>query len=700
MITKINRSSRGMTTYTALEMDAAVEMLRSGAYAAEVKGFRNDMNIRMATNEMPLGKLDVPGGIPLLCFAALWKKKSGRLELQHYNGLVALEVSNLPTTEETLRLRKEAARIPYTRLAYVGLTGREVVIVCAVTAEDMENMEMKQLKALHMSAYRRLHYLYSSQLLIALDNKKPELDLAIPVSYDSDVFYNPKSETLYVNEVDVEVPVFRGMRSNLEPQLLDSDVVPMHTVFEWCMTAAWEEAREYAAAHNIKDEYEIAGHALHALASNCNDANIPMDYGMHRARWYRKFGGDANYIERVFANAYEAKASKNIPYGFVNKNALMAYKIEAFLKMHYELRRNVLTGVVQYRKKDGYNFDFQDLTDEALNTMSNRAVKAGIGSWDKDVRRIINSNDVQEFDPIDDYIFSLPKWDGKDRIAELVNRIPTDTPNVHLYLRTWLLAMVAHWLGRDTRHGNALVPLLIGHQGCRKTTFCGMLLPPELSDYYNDKVNFKNETDINLGLSSFALINIDEFDSVKKSQQPVLKYLLSKSEVKMRPPYGKAYVSRRRYASFIATTNKIRPLVDKTGSRRFACIHVLPDCSIDTSTPIDYDQLYAQLSHEVFDGARYWLNDEETRILIEQNGRYRSITDLPEMVDNTFCVARDEQEGKYLTTYELIDILEDRFPDLNRTAMLNRDLGKVMKAKRYQSKKKNTGVVYLVRIKD
>lgn len=700
MVTRINRTAKGGATYTSIGMEEVVEMLRSGAFAAEVRDFRDEISIRMATNDMPLGKLEPPRVIPEFCFAALWRKRNGMLEMLHYNGLVVLEISNLPTADEAQRLRKETVRVPYTRLAYVGVTGRDVVIVCALNADGMAEMKDDQLRALQLSAYKRLHYLYSSQLLISLDSKKPELGRGVPASDDSGAFFNPKSEVLFVSDMDVDVPVYHGTRNNLEPQFCDAAVMPMHTIFEWCMAAAWEKAREVAGVRNITDQYEIAEHALHELAANCNDSCIPLDYAVRRASWHRQFRGDVNYIERVFANAYEEKASRNIPYGFVNKNALMAYKIEAFMEMHYELRRNVLTGVVQYRNKDGYDFDFHDLTDATMNTMANRAVKAGIGSWDKDVRRIINSNDVREYDPISDFLFSLPKWDGKDRIAELVGRIPTDTPNVYLYLRTWLLAMVAHWLGRDTRHGNALVPLLIGHQGCRKTTFCGMLLPPELSDYYNDKVNFKNETDLNLGLSSFALINIDEFDSVKKSQQPVLKYLLSKSDVKMRPPYGKACVSRRRYASFIATTNKSRPLVDKTGSRRFACIHVLPDCSIDTTTPINYDQLYAQLSHEVFGGARYWLNDEETRVLIEQNGNYRSITDLPEMVDETFRVARDENEGKYLTIYELIDILEERFPDLNRTAMLNRDLGKVMKAKRFQSRKRNTGMTYLVEIQE
>ena len=698
MITRINRTHRGVT-YSSIEMGELVELLRTGGFADEVTEYRNEMDIMIAANNLTPGNVMRPSKLPEICFAASWRKMNGQLEMRHYNGLVMLEISSLPTAVEARRLQKVATHIPYTRLAFIGATGRDVVIVCALSAEGMNSMSVDKLKAVQIAGYKYLHYLYSSHLLLSIDKKKPELDSTCYVSYDHETFYNPKSEVFYVNDIDVEVPVFHNTQNNIEPQFRDSDVMSMPAIFEWCVSAAWEEARIYADSHDINSEYAIAEHALHILAAKCNDANIPMDYGVRHASWYKQLSDDMPYIERVFTNAYEQKISKRIPYGSVNKNALMAYKTEAFLKMHYELRRNVLTGVVQYRNKDGYNFDFKDLTEAAMNTMTNRAVKAGIGSWDKDVRRIINSDDVRKYDPIGDYIFSLPKWDGKDRVTELVNRIPTDTPNVHLYMRTWLLAMVAHWLGRDTRYGNALVPLLIGHQGCGKTTFCGMILPPELADYYNDKVNFKNDTDLNLGLSSFALINIDEFDSVKKSQQPVLKYILSKSDVKMRPPYGKAFVNHRRYASFIATTNKDRSLVDKTGSRRFACIHILPGTSIDTSATINYDQLYAQLSEEVFGGARYWLNEDETQVLMNQNVKHRSITDLSEMVDETFSVPKGDSDGKYLTTYELIDILEEHFPELNRTANLNAELGKILRAKKFKPHKKNTGITYLVKMK-
>lgn len=222
MITKINNTPKG-NTFSAFELDEMVEMLRSGAFADEVKEHRNMISILMATNSMPLDESSVPSNIPEICFAALWKKTNGQTEMRHYNGLIMLEVSNLPSADEAARLRKEAARIPYTRLAFIGLTGRDLVIVCAMKAEDIDKIAPEKVKVLHSSAYKRLHYLYSSQLLISLDNKKPGLESTCRMSCDPDAYYNPKSEACYVNDQDAEVPVFRNTHNNLEPQFCDGD---------------------------------------------------------------------------------------------------------------------------------------------------------------------------------------------------------------------------------------------------------------------------------------------------------------------------------------------------------------------------------------------------------------------------------------------------------------------------------------------
>jgi predicted P-loop ATPase len=255
--------------------------------------------------------------------------------------------------------------------------------------------------------------------------------------------------------------------------------------------------------------------------------------------------------------------------------------------------------------------------------------------------------------------------------------------------------MVAHWKGIDRNHGNAIVPMLIGPQGCGKTAFCGILLPEELRDYYIDKIDFKNETAINLGLTSFALINIDEFDMLSRSQQPLLKHLISKSDVKMRPPYGKAYEQRRRYASFIATTNNLRPLPDdKSGSRRFICIVV--EEHIDYLTPVDYPQLYAQLVAEIARGDRYWFNDDENQRIIRENRQYERVGSLEKMISLMFHPADGEDKSKLMSVDEIVAILDKTFPNFHLTKGINIEVGRALNRLGYQPHKTTTCQKYFI----
>lgn len=88
--------------------------------------------------------------------------------------------------------------------------------------------------------------------------------------------------------------------------------------------------------------------------------------------------------------------------------------------------------------------------------------------------------------------------------------------------------MTAHWRGLDRQHGNSTSPLLVGAQGYRKSTFCRILLPPELRFGYTDSIDFKSKQDAERSLGRFFLINIDEFDQISVSQQGFLKHLLQK----------------------------------------------------------------------------------------------------------------------------------------------------------------------------
>ena len=289
----------------------------------------------------------------------------------------------------------------------------------------------------------------------------------------------------------------------------------------------------------------------------------------------------------------------------------------------------------------------------------------------------------------------MPNWDGRDRVTQLALRVKTDNPHWASDFHKWMLSMVAHWKGIDRNHGNAIVPMLIGSQGCGKTAFCGIILPEELRDYYIDKIDFKNETAINLGLTSFALINIDEFDMLSRSQQPLLKHLISKSDVKMRPPYGKAYEQRRRYASFIATTNNLRPLPDdKSGSRRFICIVV--NEQIDYLTPINYLQLYAQLVAEIARGDRYWFDDVENQRIIQENRRFERVGSIEKMISLTFQPADDSDKSSLKSVDEIVEVLNKAFPNFHRTKSINAEVGRALNQLGYKPYKTNTCQKYFI----
>jgi predicted P-loop ATPase len=364
------------------------------------------------------------------------------------------------------------------------------------------------------------------------------------------------------------------------------------------------------------------------------------------------------------------------------------------MKEHYTLRLNVMTGTPEYRQ-NALSYGFQPLDQAARNTMAIKALKAGVESWDKDLNRYIDSNLIPRYYPMEDFICHLPAWNGKhDYVGELARRVKTDNPFWEDDFHKWMLSMVAQWLGKNRQHGNSIVPLLIGPQGSGKTTFCSRLLPGYLQTYFNDRLSMKNDNDIFLAMSGYALINIDEFDAMSKSQQPILKYLLSKHDVKFRPPYGKTMEERQRFASFIATTNNRRPLVDPTGSRRFICVYAN---EIDNSGNINYDQLYAQLYAELQQGRRYWMDDEDNQRIIQQNDQFQRVSSYEEMILRTYLPSDETPaKTKAVLVQDIMNLLAARFPTFTITKGTDMELGRRLARMGYKKVRRAKGSAFVI----
>lgn len=340
-------------------------------------------------------------------------------------------------------------------------------------------------------------------------------------------------------------------------------------------------------------------------------------------------------------------------------------KMKAFLLDRYAFRYNCITARTECAPKTdgGIAGPYKAVLQRMQNTLSQELIHEGIGANDHDVKRFVESEHpaIPVFHPFMSYMKQLPAWDGKDRVTSLAQRVSPDGLWVKSFHR-WMLAMAAQWMGADIEkvQANNVVPILVSsRQGLGKSTFCRRLLPESLRAYYTDTYDLNNKSAMVSRLISFGLVNLDEFDQIPVSQMAKLKNLLQTEEQHYRRPYSRSEEYLPRIASFIATSNRHDLLTDLTGSRRFLCVEV--NKVIDRS-PIDYEQLYAQLKEELLEGVRCWFSKEEEAAIQEHNRGFYATTPAEEVVNEHVVFHTNEEEGTcFCSASTLYTLLKKRY---------------------------------------
>ena len=692
-----------------LELSELAGIIRDSAEGRKVIDLRRNYHFykpqRLADGQISLDDQQLMVNLPRIMFSEECVNQKDQLKRLSYTGLVVVEANGLKTYEDAVAVRNQAARMDETVMAFLGASGKSVKIVCrgelfekadgrslkeeerGLKADGRLPIEESEIRQFHKNLYETARSAYQHQFGIDIEYLEPILERTVYLSADPDLYFNPQARPFKADTQrhDQPEPIPLSWES---AHLMPGRTVKRTYHLNWVFIL-----REVLGDYFDLPDEDRQMQLLQQIARKSLEQGIPLAHAQGMTLEHPLFHNDPELVKSVFATTYEVslmedyrKKHKMKPLKSVPQETLQTMRTEIFLTANYDMRKNLMTGVAEYRMKYAEDQTFKPLTPEVRNDMTIEAREQGLKSWDQDVNRFIDSTRIEQYDPVNTWLDTLPEWDGEDRIGPLAARVPTDQPHWEKYLRYWLVGMVAQWRESDKQlTGNALTPLLIGRQGCGKTRFCKILLPEELRDYYNDKLNFKNEFDLNIALTSFALINIDEFDKTTNSQQIVLKYLLSSSDVKFRPPYGKTIKQYRRYTSFIGTTNQQQPLVDPTGSRRFVCVGIPAGKSIDFTDNLDHRQLYAQALHLFNKGERYWLEDDEIQTLIEENVPYQRTVDLVEMINETFRKPKDN-EGRWWGTTEILDTFADRYAYFDAKKASPTILGKAMNNYRFDFK--------------
>ena len=367
--------------------------------------------------------------------------------------------------------------------------------------------------------------------------------------------------------------------------------------------------------------------------------------------WKKWFGKrDVSVVENV-AKEVSIKTEQN-----ARKSSLLE-DLEIYLFKVYDFRFNVLTEQTEYRKKGESVFHLVD--QRVLNTLCMKVRKQGINCWDKDVSRLLLSEQIPDFHPFTDFADSLPEWDGVDRVSELARRVSDEALWISGFHR-WMLGMVAQWMKLEVQCANAVAPLLIStEQGRCKSTFCSIILPEELQRFYIDKFDLTSVSGCEQKLSQFGLINMDEFDRYSVRSMANLKNLMQLKKLTFRKSHRSYYSQLPRIASFIGTSNQKELLTDSTGSRRFLCVEVKG--KIDCSRP-DYAQLYAQLKAELLAGERFWFTSEEEKEIQEHNRFFYRQSPEQEIFFRCFRLPKEGEEAMLLSPTEIFCRLQKKYP--------------------------------------
>ena len=326
-----------------------------------------------------------------------------------------------------------------------------------------------------------------------------------------------------------------------------------------------------------------------------------------------------------------------------------------FLQLHYAFRYNRLTDRAECAvlnteqpDEDAHHLTYRPVDDRLLHTISLAAMEEGVDCWDVDIKRYIDSEHAPAYHPFTDYFEHLPRWDGKDRVKELARRVSDNDLWVRSFHR-WMLAVTAQWMNNNEQgqRANSVAPLLVSTvQGMGKSTFCRMLLPKELRQYFTESFDLINITSAENKLASYGLINLDEFDRLPATRMPLLKNLMQMESLHIRRAYKRSTEPLPRIASFIGTANRKDLLVDASGSRRFICIEV--EKQIDCITPIDYAQLYAQLKEELNSGERCWFNKQEEAEIQQHNRAFYRTIPAEEVLESCFRFTESGEQGARL----------------------------------------------------
>ena len=557
-------------------------------------------------------------------------------------------------------LKRKAIADPHTLLCYITMSGNglRVIFTYEIAPEfsgvPKDEEEVKKFEAYYQQAFYAGNAYYEKLLGAKADMQCKNITRLSGLAHDPEVFLRPQSEVIPFTAEEISTAATAYVKQNKE----DKQMQRIQTYFDTLIAPQLAKAKIEFRSGSHNDYVMRVGYKL---AERRFSKKIALRWAM------QKFGKDYPDTEQVINSCF-ANASPHGKQGGGGDNrgdskTATVEEIKSFLDGHISLRFNEITSRVEYEipadNTDAHRF--MPVNDRIVNSLwSQMSTITRVNI--QDMYRVIESDYVPVFNPFKEYLNNLSKPGEQDYIRELAQTVRVkggeqEQKLWHLYLKKWLVGMVASWISEDVV--NNVILVLIGEQGAYKTTWFNYLLPPPLKQYFYTKTNANrmSKDDI-LTLAQYALVCCEELDTMRPAELNQLKAAVTMPSIDERAAYAHYHEHRKHIASFCGTGNNTQFLSDPTGNRRWLPFEVDSILS-PRDHPFHYEGIYAQALSLYTSGFQYWFTKEEIQELNRHNKQFETPHLEHELVDLYFRRPIDSELGEFISVARALQMISN-----------------------------------------
>lgn len=652
-------------SYDSIDFDDFLEAVKSGKWREEVEYIRSipDKEFRNQKKK----------SLPAVTVSGLFSERNESKLIEH-SGFLAIDVDDYTDKDNLLA-------DPYTYALFKSVSGNGLVAIMKCNPEK------------HRHTYEWAQAYYHAMYQIHVDAAPKNPASLRYVSYDPELFVNTKSKTGKVaatvkktfKKLSLVLP--ESQLSDLIKTVIDKGVDLAPDYYSY-MTLA------FALANGMGENGRAAFHALCRINDKYNVKNADKKFnealknhksgGITIGTFYwmcKRAGIELPKIKKdiVIGIAHAKKVGKpkelaakeiaamhNITEDEAMKVASEVYErnevgvmgdggkgdvvtsLMLWIEENYSLRLNSITRKVEVNG--------EPMTDAIVNSMYLKArVYFNAESITKDlVRTIVESDFIPKYNPITEFIDKNKDIPPNGLIDKICQSVISDTENKDMFIRKWLLSIMAAYDGFPVRS----VLALVGGQNTGKTEWFRRLLPVELKQYYAEsKLDAGKDDDILM--CEKLIVMDDEMGGKSKQDEKRFKELTSKEVFSYRAPYARHNEDRKRLAILCGTSNDRNVINDPTGNTRILPVNVL-SINHGIYNSVDKTQLFMELYHSYQNGEEWQLKHGDMAALADVSLEFESMPFERELITRYCCRPEDEHSGfsEHLTGSEIKTYIE------------------------------------------